>query len=90
MKTILLTGATGFLGKKILDDLNSKDFNIYVISRKNENFFSDYHNVTKVFKTKNVVGFDIVELAPIKEQPASNFLATKLYYKMLSYKFNHS
>ncbi len=39
MKTILLTGATGFLGKKILDDLNSKDFNIYVISRKNENFF---------------------------------------------------
>ena len=46
--------------------------------------------LNKVFKTKNVVGFDIVELAPIKEQPASNFLATKLYYKMLSYKFNHS
>ena len=46
--------------------------------------------LNKVFKTKNVVGFDIVELAPIKEQPASNFLAAKLYYKMLSYKFNHS
>ena len=25
MKTILLTGATGFLGKQILDDLNSKN-----------------------------------------------------------------
>ncbi|MDG2344216.1 MAG: agmatinase [Flavobacteriales bacterium] len=46
--------------------------------------------LNKIFKTKNVVGFDIVELAPIKEQPASNFLAAKLYYKMLSYKFNHS
>ena len=44
--------------------------------------------LNKVFKTKNVVGFDIVELAPIKEQPASNFLTAKLYYKMLSYKFN--
>ncbi len=53
MKTILLTGATGFLGKKILDDLNSKDINIHVISRKDESFFSGYRNVTKVIKTKN-------------------------------------
>ena len=53
MKTILLTGATGFLGRKILEDLNSKDFNIHVISRKNKIFFSDYQNVTKVIKTKN-------------------------------------
>ena len=53
MKTILLTGATGFLGKKILDDLNSRDVNIHVISRKNESFFSDYQNVTKVIKTRN-------------------------------------
>jgi agmatinase len=46
--------------------------------------------LNKVFKYKNVVGFDIVELAPIKDQPASNFLAAKLYYKMLSYKFKNS
>ena len=44
----------------------------------------------KVFKNKNVVGFDIVELAPIKNHHSSNFLAAKLYYKMLSYKFNYS
>lgn len=41
----------------------------------------------KVFKNKNVVGFDIVELAPIEGHRASQFLAAKLYYKMLSYKF---
>ena len=42
----------------------------------------------KVFKNKNVVGFDIVELAPIKNLEAPNFLVAKLYYKMLSYKFH--
>ena len=41
----------------------------------------------KVFSQKNVVGFDIVELAPIENIVAPNFLVAKLYYKMLSYKF---
>ena len=41
----------------------------------------------KVFTQKNVVGFDIVELAPIENMVAPNFLVAKLYYKMLSYKF---
>jgi len=45
------------------------------------NYLSD------VFDTKNVVGFDIVELAPIKGLYAPQYLAAKLYYKMLSYKF---
>ncbi len=40
-----------------------------------------------VFGSKNVVGFDIVELAPIEGMHAPNYLAAKLYYKMLSYKF---
>ncbi len=44
----------------------------------------------KIFKAKNVLGFDIVELAPIENHKASEFLAAKLYYKLLSYKFlNH-
>lgn len=42
----------------------------------------------KVFKNRNVVGFDIVELAPIENLEAPNFLVAKLYYKMLSYKFH--
>jgi agmatinase len=41
-----------------------------------------------VFEQKNVVGFDIVELAPIEGYHAPQFLAAKLYYKMLSYKFS--
>ena len=42
----------------------------------------------RVFEERNVVGFDIVELAPIAGHKASEFLAAKLYYKMLSYKFS--
>ncbi len=41
----------------------------------------------QVFEEKNVVGFDIVELCPNKNDKSSDFLAAKLYYKMLSYKF---
>jgi len=41
----------------------------------------------RVFREKNVVGFDIVELAPEAAHKASNFLAAKLYYKLLSYQF---
>jgi agmatinase len=45
--------------------------------------------LNKVFEEKNVVGFDIVELAPIENLVAPNFLVAKLYYKMLSYKFKN-
>ncbi|MBT9186709.1 agmatinase [Zobellia russellii] len=41
----------------------------------------------QVFEEKNVVGFDIVELCPNPAEKSSDFLAAKLYYKMLSYKF---
>ncbi|MBR9700191.1 agmatinase family protein, partial [Candidatus Woesearchaeota archaeon] len=41
----------------------------------------------KVFAEKNVVGFDVVELSPHKENHAPDFLAAKLVYKMLSYRF---
>jgi len=42
----------------------------------------------QIFIEKNVVGFDIVELCPNENDKSSDFLAAKLYYKMLSYKFN--
>lgn len=42
----------------------------------------------QVFAEKEVLGFDIVELAPIEGITAPDFLAAKLYYKMLSYKFH--
>ena len=45
--------------------------------------------LNKLFTKKNVVGFDIVELAPIENIVAPNYLVAKLYYKMLSYKFKY-
>jgi agmatinase len=38
-----------------------------------------------LFNAKTVVGMDLVELAPIGGQPASDFLAAKLIYKCLGY-----
>ncbi len=43
-----------------------------------------------IFQNKNVLGFDIVELAPIENHSASQFLSAKLYYKLLSYKFKYN
>jgi len=44
----------------------------------------------KVFEARKVVGFDIVEFAPIEGQHAPQFLVAKLYYKLLSYKFKYN
>lgn len=43
----------------------------------------------KIFLEKNVVGFDMVGLYPNEQFRNSDVLAAKLYYKMLSYKFNN-
>ena len=42
----------------------------------------------KVFSDCDVVGFDIVELAPKPSLSAPDFMAAKLYYKLLSYKYH--
>ena len=41
----------------------------------------------KLIDAKNLVGFDVVELCPNPESKASDFLAAKLLYKILTYKF---
>lgn len=41
--------------------------------------------VRKVCRTRNVVGFDIVELCPNPNERSSDFVAAKLYYKLLTY-----
>ena len=41
----------------------------------------------KLIVRKNIVGFDVVELCPMEHHKASDFLATKLIYQILSYKF---
>jgi|SRR5690625_282708 len=44
----------------------------------------------RVFEERKVVGFDLVELCPNPQEKSSDFLAAKLYYKMLSYKFSET
>lgn len=41
----------------------------------------------RVIEKKNLVGFDIVELCPRRNEKSSDFLAAKLLYKILTYKF---
>jgi len=41
----------------------------------------------KVIEKKELVGFDIVELCPNKYDKAPDFLAAKIIYKILSYKY---
>ena len=51
-------------------------------------FWNDAIKVLKViFKNSTVVGADVNELAPKKNLHACDFLAAKLVYKILSYKF---
>ena len=53
-----------------------------------------WYDVLELFKRvvaqKNLVGFDVVELCPNKYNKAPDFLAAKLIYKLLSYKFGDS
>jgi agmatinase len=41
----------------------------------------------KTFERRRVVGCDVVELCPIPGMASSNFIAAKLVYKLLTYKF---
>jgi agmatinase len=50
-----------------------------------------WYNVLELLKTiskeKNIVGVDVVELCPNEQNKAPDFMAAKLIYKLLSYKF---
>jgi len=50
-----------------------------------------YYDVINLIRTvierKKLLGFDVVELCPAEESKASDFLATKLIYQILSYNF---
>lgn len=50
-----------------------------------------WHEMMQVLKRvcaqKRIVGFDLVELSPIPGNPAPDFLAARLAYKLMGYKF---
>jgi agmatinase len=50
-------------------------------------YYETLEFLKRVFAERNVVGFDMVELCPNKDDKSSDFIAAKLFYKMLSYKF---
>lgn len=50
-------------------------------------FYQVLNLIKRICQKKNLVGFDIMELCPNQLESSSDFLMAKLYYKMLSYKF---
>jgi agmatinase len=50
-------------------------------------YYDVFNLVKKVITKRNLVGMDVVELAPIPGHRASQFLATKLIYQILSQRF---
>ena len=50
-------------------------------------YFEIMHFLRDVVKSKNVVGFDVVELCPSPTNKASDFIAAKIIYQLLSYIF---
>ena len=40
-----------------------------------------------LLRTRNVVGFDVVELCPSETNKAPDFIAAKIIYQLLVYRF---
>ena len=50
-------------------------------------YFELMHFLREVIKNRNVVGFDVVELCPSAINKSPDFIAAKIIYQLLSYKF---
>ena len=50
-------------------------------------YFELLHFMRDVIKTRNVVGFDVVELCPSETNKSPDFIAAKIIYQLLSYRF---
>ncbi|MBU1613413.1 agmatinase [Patescibacteria group bacterium] len=51
-------------------------------------YYQSLELIKRVFETKEVIGADLVELCPLPENIAPNYLAAKIAYKILGYKFD--
>jgi agmatinase len=51
-------------------------------------YFELLHFLRNVIKARNVVGFDIVELCPSATNKSPDFIAAKIIYQLLSYRFS--
>lgn len=50
-------------------------------------YFELMHFLRDVIKNRNVVGFDVVELCPSASNKSPDFIAAKIIYQLLSYRF---
>jgi len=50
-------------------------------------YFELIHFLREVISKRNVVGFDVVELCPSATNKSPDFIAAKIIYQLLSYKF---
>jgi agmatinase len=50
-------------------------------------YFELLHFLRDVIKNRNVVGFDVVELCPSATNKSPDFIAAKIIYQLLSYRF---
>lgn len=50
-------------------------------------YFDLMHFLRDVANSRNIVGFDVVELCPSETNKAPDFIAAKIIYQLLSYKF---
>lgn len=50
-------------------------------------YFELLHFLKEVINQKNVVGFDVVELCPSESNKSPDFIAAKIIYQLLSYRF---
>jgi agmatinase len=50
-------------------------------------YFELLHFLRDVIKKRNVVGFDVVELCPSETNKSPDFIAAKIIYQLLSYRF---
>lgn len=51
-------------------------------------YFEIMNFLKEVIREKNVVGFDVVELCPSPSNKAPDFIAAKIIYQLLSYRFS--
>ena len=51
-------------------------------------YFEIMHFLKDVIRSRNVVGFDVVELCPSPGNKAPDFIAAKIIYQLLSYRFS--
>ena len=50
-------------------------------------YFEILHFLKEVVKRRNIVGFDVVELCPSQTNKSPDFIAAKIIYQILSYRF---